>query len=38
MDWFDVDKGGLSQLLQRRGLAWAVLELVQNAWDENLHG
>jgi hypothetical protein len=32
--WFTVDRKGLAKLLERRGLAFAVLELVQNAWDE----
>lgn len=32
-DWFDVDRAGLSALLERRGTAWAVYELIQNAWD-----
>jgi hypothetical protein len=31
--WFDVDKSGLAKLLERRGRAFAVIELVQNAWD-----
>lgn len=35
MDWFNVDKEGLAKILERRGRAFAVLELVQNAWDEN---
>ena len=33
MDWFTVDKEGLAALLERKGKASAVLELVQNAWD-----
>lgn len=35
MKWFDVDKQGLAKLVERRGLAWVVFEVVQNAWDEN---
>lgn len=35
MNWFDVDKAGLAQLLERKGKAFAVYELVQNCWDEN---
>ncbi len=31
--WFEVDKDGLAQLLQRKGLEFVVFELVQNAWD-----
>lgn len=34
MQWFDVDKEGLARLLERRGKPFAILELVQNAWDE----
>lgn len=33
MDWFAVDKEGLAALLERKGKAHAVLELIQNAWD-----
>ena len=32
-DWFTVDKDGLAKVLGRRGKAFAVLELIQNAWD-----
>lgn len=31
--WFEVDKAGLAKLLEDRGKAFAVLELIQNAWD-----
>lgn len=31
--WFEVDKEGLAQLVRRKGLAFVVYELVQNAWD-----
>lgn len=31
--WFAVDKEGLSKLLDRRGRASVILELIQNAWD-----
>jgi hypothetical protein len=31
--WFDVSKEGLANLLERRGRAFAILELLQNAWD-----
>lgn len=31
--WFDVDKEGLSKLVERRGKAFIVYELLQNAWD-----
>lgn len=34
MDWFSVDKEGLSRLLERRGKHVAIFELIQNAWDE----
>lgn len=32
-NWFSVDKEGLAAILERRGKAWAVLELIQNALD-----
>jgi hypothetical protein len=35
MDWFTVDKQGLAKLLERRGKAFAITELIQNAWDTN---
>jgi hypothetical protein len=35
MQWFDVDKQGLAKLLERRGKAFAIMELIQNAWDTN---
>ncbi len=35
MNWFDVDKNGLAQLLERKGKEFVLLELLQNAWDEN---
>lgn len=34
--WFDVDKKGLAQIAERRGgKAFALYELIQNAWDES---
>lgn len=36
MNWFEVDKAGLARVLERRGKAWVVLELLQNAWDEDV--
>ncbi|MEX0718946.1 MAG: ATP-binding protein [Planctomycetaceae bacterium] len=33
MTWFDVDRQGLSAILERRGKAFAIYELIQNAWD-----
>lgn len=33
--WFDVDKDGLSNLMERRSKAFVVYELLQNAWDED---
>lgn len=33
-DWFQVDKEGLAQTLERKGKEFVVLELVQNVWDE----
>jgi hypothetical protein len=32
-DWFDTDREGLARLLERRGRAWALYELIQNALD-----
>lgn len=32
-DWIDVDRHGLAALLERRGIGWAIYELVQNALD-----
>lgn len=34
MNWFDVSKEGLRNLIQKRGLAFVVHEVLQNAWDE----
>jgi len=31
--WFAVDRDGLAKLLEARGKAFAIFELVQNAWD-----
>jgi hypothetical protein len=31
--WFEVDKEGLAKLLERRGKAYVIYELLQNAWD-----
>jgi hypothetical protein len=36
MQWFDVDKEGLAKILERRGKAFVVYELIQNAWDQNV--
>jgi hypothetical protein len=33
MDWFTVDKAGLAAILERRGKAFALAELISNAWD-----
>lgn len=35
MNWFDVCKGGLAQIQDRKGREFAVYELTQNAWDQN---
>src|ERR1051325_3842621 len=32
--WFAVDKQGLAKILERKGKEFALLELIQNAWDE----
>jgi len=34
--WFEVDKSGLSKLLERRGKSFVLFELIQNAWDQNV--
>ena len=36
MDWFSADKEGLSRLMKRRGMAWALYEVVQNGLDQNV--
>jgi hypothetical protein len=36
MSWFEVDKEGLSKLLQKHGKVFILHELIQNAWDENI--
>jgi hypothetical protein len=33
-NWFEVDKTGLAQILERKGKAFTLLELIQNSWDE----
>jgi len=33
MGWFEVDREGLAAILERRGKAFAIAELVSNAWD-----
>lgn len=33
-EWFQVDKQGLVKILERKGKELALLELIQNAWDE----
>lgn len=34
LNWFEVDRAGLGALLERRGKWFALLELIQNAYDE----
>jgi hypothetical protein len=34
MGWFEVDKGGLRQLLEGKDKGFVLRELIQNAWDE----
>ena len=34
MKWFEVDRKGLAQLLERKGREFVIFELTQNAWDE----
>lgn len=33
-NWFELDRAGLAKILQRKGIEFAIFELVQNAWDE----
>src|SRR5206468_1434023 len=33
-NWFEVDKQGLAQILERKGKEFALFELIQNGWDE----
>lgn len=33
MSWFEVNKSGLSAILERRGKFFAIAELISNAWD-----
>ncbi len=33
MSWFDVDKSGLAALMEHRGKAFAIFELISNAFD-----
>jgi hypothetical protein len=35
-EWFKVDRMGLAALLERRGRAHTVIELLSNAWDEQV--
>lgn len=35
LSWFETSKEGLSKIARRKGLAFILLELVQNAWDTN---
>ena len=32
--WFEVDRQGLAQILERKGKEFALFELIQNGWDE----
>ena len=33
-NWFEVDRQGLAQILERKGKEFALFELIQNGWDE----
>jgi hypothetical protein len=35
MEWFTVDKEGLGKILERKGKAFVLYELVQNSWDSD---
>lgn len=32
-NWYDVNKEGLAKILEQRGKAFAIFELIQNSWD-----
>ena len=34
--WFEVDREGLSKLIEKRGKGFLLTELVQNAWDQDV--
>lgn len=36
MGWFEVSREGLALLLEKRGKGFAILELLQNAWDQKV--
>ncbi|MGG5819360.1 ATP-binding protein [Falsiroseomonas sp. HW251] len=36
MQWFDVDRNGLTRLLERKGKEFVLHELIQNAWDQDV--
>jgi hypothetical protein len=36
LDWFEVDRVGLGKPLERRGKEFALFELLQNAWDQEV--
>src|SRR5213082_726033 len=33
-NWFEVDRQGLAQILERKGKEFVLFELIQNGWDE----
>jgi hypothetical protein len=35
-NWFDVSRGGLAKLIEKKGKGFAALELLQNGWDQNV--
>jgi hypothetical protein len=35
MNWFEIDKLGLSKIVSRKPKYFVIFELLQNAWDEN---
>lgn len=34
-NWFEVDRAGLSRLIEKQGKAFIIFELLQNGWDED---
>ena len=35
-NYFTVDKDGLAKIIESRGKPFAVFELIQNSWDQNV--
>ena len=35
-NWFEINKEGLAKIVERKGKAFVLFELIQNAWDQNV--